>query len=471
MKIRTKFTLWIALASVLSILCLCSFLYYEINDEFFEVVDFELATYKENVFDQIESKKTIPSPEYYDSILTTELFWVKLFDNTGRLLYANRIAALADIPLENNGNPYLFKSNLSVEQIWFPPEEKHDLAAWDFSSVPLRVQVFTKTIHEIPYTLQIGKPVLLFKIELLEGLFKAAGIALVTIIIIIATSYCISKYLLRPLTMINRMIKEIRGNSLDTRIPADGGKDELQTLVLSLNSMFDHLQESFARQKEFISNASHELKSPLTILLIGQEDLLASNPPEHIRNELVKQLTVLQRMQQLVRNLLDLSRLEHQDRLHFSEIKLDELLEKILHEYQELLDIEKISTTVHLESVTLHADRLQIQRLISNLIDNAIKFCAEPDGKIDISLIKRDTCAQIFITNNGRTIPEEELNLIFNQFYRIEKSRAKAYGGTGLGLTIAKRIVDLHHGSLTVTSEKNETVFVVTLPTTHSNMI
>ena len=149
--------------------------------------------------------------------------------------------------------------------------------------------------------------------------------------------------------------------------------------------MFDRLQNSFARQKEFIGNAAHELKSPLTILMLGQEEMLAGNPPEHSPPELEKQLNTMRRLSKLVRNLLDISRLEQGEICHRRSVRLDQLIQQVVEDYHELLQARRIAVDIDTAAVSLEGDPEQLLRLLINLIDNAIKYNQTTNGRIVIT--------------------------------------------------------------------------------------
>ncbi|MGB3212088.1 MAG: ATP-binding protein [Desulforhopalus sp.] len=125
---------------------------------------------------------------------------------------------------------------------------------------------------------------------------------------------------------------------------------------------------------------------------------------------------------------------------------------------------EQLKVTPQGAPVIFHGDRDKLHQLFINLIDNAIKYNHDIDGRLDIILLNKKSSICIIVSNSGPTIPKEDIPQLFKQFYRVEKSRSQAYGGAGLGLTIAKRIVDLHGGSIEVTSENNYSSFTITLP-------
>lgn len=226
--------------------------------------------------------------------------------------------------------------------------------------------------------------------------------------------------------------------------------------------MFDRLQYSFQRQKEFIGNASHELKSPITLLMLSQEEMLMNdNLPSPANEGLIKQLDTTRRMSHLVRNLLDLSRLEQQETLDKKLINITTLTHRVLNDYADLFAAKNISIENRMaKDLSFKGDPEKLFRLLINLIDNSIRYNFEKDGLVIIE--SRDTNESILleISNTGRPIPDNDLDLIFEQFYRVEKSRSTTHGGSGLGLAIAKKIVELHDGIIGITNEPNDFIKV-----------
>jgi signal transduction histidine kinase len=228
--------------------------------------------------------------------------------------------------------------------------------------------------------------------------------------------------------------------------------------------MFDRLQLSFLRQKEFIGNAAHELKSPLTILMLGHEEMLTAEPPETIRIELSKQLNTMRRLSKLVRNLLEISRLAREETCSREPIKLDVFISQIMDDYKEILEGKNITVVTEISEPSITGDPEMIVRLLINLIDNAIKYNSEGSGTIRIATSRAQGKLNITITNTGPEIPSDDLPKIFDQFYRVEKSRSQAFGGAGLGLTIVRRIVELHGGTIEMKSSDGWTTCTITMP-------
>ena len=465
MKVRTRFTLWISLAA-LSTAALCSiFVYHELVEEPYKLVDRELAEVAGTVFSNLALSPSDNSVYHFrhdDQHLAR--YWLKIFDSTGKIIVASPLAGKIDIPLPKDKKPFFLTRNIASSSLWIDPEDMEELDEITDDSVRFRVRLLTKSRGAENYSLLIAKPLLFLDLELRELLTRLTTGIIVTIIFIFLVSYYLAGRILRPLATINQEIKEIRENSLDRRIPLGTSRDELYVLSHSLNTMFDRLQHSFLRQKEFIGNAAHELKSPLTILMLGQEEMLASRPPEPLYLELEKQLNTMRRLSKLVRNLLDISRLEQEETCSREPVKIHTLITQVVEDYKEILQARDIAIETHIEECVVLGDSEKLLRLIINLIDNAVKYTDATGGKIRITAKKSQEKTTLKFANTGAEISATDLPHLFDQFFRVEKSRSQAYGGSGLGLTIAQRIVELHGGTLEVQSRDGWITFSVTLP-------
>jgi two-component system OmpR family sensor kinase len=196
--------------------------------------------------------------------------------------------------------------------------------------------------------------------------------------------------------------------------------------------------------------------------MLSQEEMLMNdNLPPTANEGLMKQLDTTRRMSQLVRNLLDLSRLEQQETLNKKSVNITILTQRVLDDYADLFKAKNISIENQMtKDLSLNGDPDKLFRLLINLIDNSIRYNIEKNGLIIIKSKNTTESILLEISNTGRPIPEKDLNLIFEQFYRVEKSRSTVHGGSGLGLAIAKKIVELHDGIIGITNEPNDFIKV-----------
>ncbi|MCT4782515.1 MULTISPECIES: two-component system histidine kinase PnpS [Exiguobacterium] len=221
-------------------------------------------------------------------------------------------------------------------------------------------------------------------------------------------------------------------------------------------------------RKDFVANVSHELKTPLTSIRGFSETLLdgAKEVPE-LRDQF---LDIIQkeatRMQMLVEDLLELSRLEREDfHLEFVPVELNQLVEEVTLVLSQEAEQKSIQLETHHDGeVMLQADLNRIKQVILNLVANAINY--SPEGsRVEITVERHDKTGRLIVKDNGIGIAEKEISRIFERFYRVDKARSRNSGGTGLGLAIVKHIVDLHHATIQVDSTEGEgTTFIIEFP-------
>ena len=231
----------------------------------------------------------------------------------------------------------------------------------------------------------------------------------------------------------------------------------------------DKEREAERTKNELITNVAHDLRTPLTSI-IGYLELLSGKvaiPPEMQKKYIDIAYAKSTRLEKLIEDLFGFTKMNYgKVSMHVSKVDVVKLLSQLLEEfYPSFMDKNlsyELKSNVPAQIIT--ADGNLLARLFDNLINNAIKFGA--DGKrVLVNIHASESVVAISVTNFGYVIPEEELPLIFNKFYRVEQSRSTHTGGTGLGLAIAKNIVDMHGGTISVASDLNGTVFTVKLKT------
>jgi len=219
--------------------------------------------------------------------------------------------------------------------------------------------------------------------------------------------------------------------------------------------------------RQFSADASHELRTPLTIMR-GEIELALRNPKnlEEYRAVLESALEEIMRMTAIIDNLLVLAKAD-QGRYHadFSEVDLGALVRELYEDSEVLAERKDIRVALReTADIRIVGDRLRLRQLILNLIDNAIKYTPQ-GGTVTLALGREDGSARIEVSDTGIGIPADEQGKIFDRFYRVDKARSRELGGSGLGLSIAKWIAELHRGTITVRSSPHEgSTFTVLLP-------
>ena len=202
-------------------------------------------------------------------------------------------------------------------------------------------------------------------------------------------------------------------------------------------------------KREFFANASHELKSPLTSIIgyqqLIQQGILTSN--EEIQDATLRTINEAQRMNKLIIEMLDLSRLENNVQTILEDVNVSKIINDCLLELQPSIENKKIQLVLKLDDVTLVASQSDLYKLIKNILDNSIVYNNE-NGKIEINLSKNE----LIISDTGIGISKEDLDHIFERFYRVDKARSKESSGTGLGLSIVKHICLLYGYKIDVDS-------------------
>ena len=232
--------------------------------------------------------------------------------------------------------------------------------------------------------------------------------------------------------------------------------------------MTEKLEQIDTSRQEFVSNVSHELKTPLSsIKVLSDSILLQEDIPSEMYIEFLQDInSEIDRMTEIVNNLLALVKLDFREAgLNITETDLNKMLDDILKRLTPLADQKNISVSKeYLKNVVVEADEMKFSLAISNLVENAIKY-TNPDGSVKVILDCDHQNAFITVIDTGIGITEEEQPKIFNRFYRVDKTRDRETGGTGLGLSITHSTVILHKGSIKISSKEGEgSTFIVRIP-------
>lgn len=288
---------------------------------------------------------------------------------------------------------------------------------------------------------------------------------LVTLFGLIAIYGLTNRIVLRVKTLNNATQAIAKGN-FDTRVDFKE-HDEIGQLADGFNKMAEDLKIADASKKDFVSNAAHELRSPMTSINGFVEGMLDGTiPKEKHRMYLEIVSSEVKRLTKLVKTMLDLSRIESgRDRITIGKTDINELIRHVVIRLSQKIEMKGIVPEIEIsdEPLYVYADSDKIEQVLQNLIDNAIKF-TEKDEIIYISTIQKDDKVLITVKDEGAGIGSEDLKFIWDRFYTVDKARSGNKTGTGLGLSIVKTIIDQHNETITVKSALNQgTEFVFTL--------
>jgi signal transduction histidine kinase len=279
----------------------------------------------------------------------------------------------------------------------------------------------------------------------------------------------ISFQLLKPINSMIRTMKRIKENGLDERVPINNQNDEMTELGVMFNELMNSLEKSFLQQEQFVEDASHELKTPLSIIH-GHLSLInrwGKNDPKTLERSIQLSLNETNRLIQLVSDLLVLSRskVTKSEMKSIEKIKIKPIIEDTIENFKTVGIEYKILSDIRInDDFTFPILKNHLEQVLIILLDNAIKY-SKDNKLIQINVNETDMTLMIEVMDYGIGIPKEELPFVLNRFYRVDKARSRKQGGNGLGLSIAKRLLNLYEGTIEINSEYGKwTKVIVSFP-------
>lgn len=336
--------------------------------------------------------------------------------------------------------------------------------------LPQKIEFIPNEDIEIPYYgTDMGEEVgtLTFTIKEAGNQFNLWAMAGLLLVLFAGTgaAWLMAGRALKPLGDLSAAIEEIEGNDLTRRVDVQGRQDEIGRLAQAFNAMMDKVSASFERQRRFSASAAHELKTPLSTILVNLEvlELDGKTPLERMEKVLSIVKTNTERMISLVNDLFRLT--SGTDGELCQQVRLEEVFAELSADLSGMVREKQLELAVgDMPDVNLRGSYAMICRAMGNLLENAVKYNRQ-GGTIEVQAEKQGETVAVQIADTGIGIPAEDLPHIFEPFYRVDRSRSRAVGGAGLGLPLVKDIVEKHGGSIEVKSAPGEgTVFVVRLP-------
>lgn len=295
-------------------------------------------------------------------------------------------------------------------------------------------------------------------------------ILLVGVIIIVGVVvFLLSQIFTEPLKSMLKVIKKMSDGHLEQRVPVTGhSHNEISDLAIACNNMADKLEQVETTRQNFVSNVSHELKTPLSsIKVLSESILLESDVPKEMYIEFLQDInSEVDRMAAIINDLLTLVRLDQKEvPVSLSLTNLNKLVEDIVKRLSPLAKNKNIEiSNDNIKEVSAEVDSMKLTLALSNLIENGIKYTPE-GGSLKVTIDSDHQNAFFTVSDTGIGIAEDEIGKIFERFYRVDKTRDRETGGTGLGLSITHSTILMHNGSIRVTSRENEgTTFLVRIP-------
>lgn len=292
---------------------------------------------------------------------------------------------------------------------------------------------------------------------------------LVAVIVVIA-GFAVSTAFVRPFRRLTKSIKDVQ-DGYEADFISVNSYSETETMSAACDEMLRRLQTLDESRQEFVSNVSHELKTPLTSMkvladsLMGQEDI----PVELYREFMTDIGAEIDRENKIINDLLSLVKMDKSaGNINITSVQINELLERIMKRLRPIAQKQNVELVMEsFRPVVAEVDEVKLTLALTNLIENAIKY-NNPDGWVHVSLNADHQNFFVTVEDNGIGIPKEAQNRIFERFYRVNKSHSREIGGTGLGLAIARNAIIMHRGAIKVHSMEGEgTTFTVRIPLTY----
>lgn len=305
----------------------------------------------------------------------------------------------------------------------------------------------------------------------IDDLIAASAIALPLILLLAGfAGYHLARKSLAPLEQIASRAEQITAENLNERLPVDNPGDEVGHVARVFNNVLARLEQSFERLQRFTADASHELRTPLAaIRSVGEVGLQKNKTEADYQETIGSMLEEVSRLTRMIENLLTLSRADAgQSQLGFAMVAPLEVVREIVSVFDVLLEEKSLELVVSGdENVLVNGDRLLLRQAITNILHNAIKYTPTA-GRISVDVGHTPEAAIIRVTDSGPGIPAEHRKRIFDRFYRVDSARARATGGAGLGLSIAKWALEVQGGAIEVENTAEGAVFRVQLPLAHA---
>jgi heavy metal sensor kinase len=456
-SVRTRLTLWYAGVLALSLIVFALVVYYAAAAIFYERQDESLRSTAETVASAyVEEFEETHSLEKAGQIILTELAFpnrlVQVTDNAGRSIASTRNFSETALALPSPALGQARQHGLSLVTVKglrvaiVPLSSDRELG---FATVAEPLSVIDDGLRRLRRDFYAGVPLIL--------LLASGG------------GYFLARKSLAPIASMNLQTQRITAQRLSTRLDVDNPKDELGRLATTINDLLTRLETSFKEQQRFITDASHELCTPLAVL--RGETEVALNKPRTV-SEYQESLSLInaeaERLSRIVEDLFMLARqpIDAPLALQREPLSLNDTVKDCVRAAQVLairkgIELKSESDAV---SIVLNGDDELLKRMILNLLDNAVKY-TPAGGEIFVNLGRQNGTARIAVRDTGIGIAQADQAQVFDRFFRVDKARSRVLGGAGLGLSIVAWIVESHQGKISLESSPGQgSLFTVELP-------
>lgn len=445
-KISIRLTLLYTLSSTLIMLAfsLAVYWYYEKKGE--KEIDFALSNYSNSLIKDLD--KNIEDPQLlFNSFLLKDESILPVVKAQSFLLYTNDSIILLENPIKN------IKETLAN---YLAAEQQRNRFFF------IKHKGINYRLHSTAFQQNDGNQYKLFSIVSLENHKTSLELLLSSLFVFVPLSilisgliaYIIARKTFEPVVRLTDTAASIRYDKLNRRVPIRNSQDELNQLALTFNDMIDRLERAVKSQQRFIADASHDIRTPITIVLLELELLLQNHLPIETELAISKCINELHNLNKLTQDMLILTRYDSRmliPKPHF--FKFDELVEECIDSVESLAKSKEVNIKFQIDGKTeVFADRALIKRAIFNLIDNAIKFSKE-DNVVSIKLYEFHNDIMFRIYNESDSIDKDKLQDLFRRFHRADLSRSSS--GFGLGLAIVQAIIESHESKVMIDAMEN----------------
>ncbi len=467
-SIRTKLTFWYTSLLAISLILFGLSFFYALSKIYMNRIDREISSVAGlMVHTIVEPPGRLRLPRNFDIILE-RFFGLRIRGNYIQVLTPDGRVAGRSSTLEGLELPLTEKAYRRA----LNGKRTYEIVR-TFGVYPVRILTLPVVVKET------GLVAIIQVATSLEGMeeifhymiyFFSFGIVL-SIIIAGGVGWFLAGKALKPVDEMTRIARKITAENLNERLPIVKPDDELGRLASTFNDMIARLERSFRQIKQFTADASHELKTPLTIMKGEVEVALKSRADEaELREVLTSILEEIDRMNEVIKGLLTLARTDVEEETTKQPVSFDHIVEERCEQFRKLVHNRGLRLDVKIKKgVTVLVDPVRMGQVVYNLVDNAIKYTPK-GGTIRVSLDTQDGWAVLRVSDTGVGIPEDEVAYIFDRFYRVDKARTGG-SGVGLGLSICKEIINTCGGKIEVESTVGKgTTFTTHLPLADNSM-
>ena len=457
-SVRTRLTLWYAGVLALSLVVFAVIVYYAAAGIFYSRQDESLRSTAETVasayVQELEEEQSIAKAN--EVVLAQMVFpnrFVEVVDTEGRVVAWSSnltghpliVPAQTLTEVRQLGVSFVVLNNLRVAVVPLSPDRNKQLG---FAIVAEPLAVIEDGLRRLRRDFFAGVPLIL--------LLASLG------------GYFLARKSLSPIALMNQQTQRITAENLSSQLDVSNPRDEVGGLATTINALLARLNAAFQEQQRFIADASHELRTPIAVLRGETEVALEQERSTAEYRESLQQIKEeAERLSRIVENLFILARQPvDASAIVKLPVRLNEVVADCVRAAQVLATQKglRLNAGSSFPEMELDGDDEMLKRMLLNLLDNAVKYTPR-GGEVDVNLARQNGNARIVVTDTGIGIPTEDQPRIFDRFYRVDKARSRALGGAGLGLSIARWIVEAHEGKLSVESTPGRgSAFTVELP-------